>query len=152
MRSIILNFMSKKSLYFPLLAIQIQACKLYLPTEDSWFIAMVAMLKFSKFSQNSAEQVNIITARKRDIIYKHIRSSGEGFICIKHCLLLNKYFHWSIRIYCFSLPTSPQSIYSCISKPEQPVRSDHYCCTSQKMLPGYAYSKTMLVLSFQWLT
>lgn len=131
---------------------KIQTCKLYLPTEDSWFVAMVVMLKFIKFSQNSAEQVNIIIARKKDKIYKYIRRSRERFIRIKRCLLLNNYFHWSTKIYCFSLPTSSQSIYSCISKPEQPVRSDHHCCTSQKMLPGYAYSKTMPVLSFQWLT
>lgn len=72
---------------------QIQTCKLYLPTEDSWFVAMVAMLKFSKLSQNSAQQVNIIIARKKDNIYKHIRSPGEGFVCIKRCLLFNNYFH-----------------------------------------------------------
>lgn len=153
MRSNIFNFLEQKKpfiLFSVASANQIWTCNLYLPTEESLFRAMVAMLKFSKFSQNSAEQINI--ARKKDNIYKHIRRPGEGFVYIKTCLLFNNYFHWSIKIYCSSLPTFPQNIYSCISKPEQTVRSDHHCCMCQRMLPGYAYNKIMPFLSFQWLT
>jgi len=59
---------------------------MYLSTEESLFRATVAMLK-------SAEQINIVIARKKDNVYNHIRRPGEGFVCIKTCLLFNNNFH-----------------------------------------------------------
>lgn len=113
MRSNIFNFLEQKKLFilFSLAsANQIWMCNLSLPTEESLFKVIVAMLKFSKFSQNCAEQVNIIIARKKENIYKHIRRPGKGTACIKPCLLFNNYFHWFIKIYCSPLPTLPQKI------------------------------------------
>lgn len=73
MRSNILNFLEQKKLFilFSLAsANQILMCNLSLPTEESLFKVIVAILKFSKFSENCAEQVNIIIARKKENIYK----------------------------------------------------------------------------------
>lgn len=139
------------TLFFLASANQIRTCNFYLPTEESLFRAMVAMLKLSQFSQNSAEEVNIVIARKNTTTYKHTRRPGEEFACLTPCSLLNNYFHGSMKIYCFSLPTSPQNVYSRISKPEQTVSSDHHYCPCHRTLPGYAYNMTMPFLSFQWL-
>lgn len=135
MRSNIFHFHEQKkpfSLFSLASANQIRTCNFYLSTEESLFRAMVAMLKFSKFSQNCAEQVNLVIARKKDNIYKHIRRPAEGFVCINPCLLFNNYFHWSIKTHCFSLPASPQNTYSMYFK----ARTDCQAWSPLLYLPG----------------
>lgn len=105
---------------------------------ESWLLC--SNLVF--FSQNPAEQVNIVIARKKDNIYKHIRRPEEGLECLKPRLVF--YMIISTDIYYPSLKTLPQNIYSCIPKPELTVRSHHYKCTCQRLLPGYAYNKTAI--------
>lgn len=74
-------------------------CNLHLPTEESLFRVIVAMLQFSIFSQNPAEQVNIVIARKKDNIYKHIRRPEEGLECLKPCLIFYTIISTDLLIY-----------------------------------------------------
>lgn len=92
MRSNILNFLEQKKpfiLFSLASASQIRTCNLYLPTEESLFRAMVAMLKFSKFSENSAEQINVVIASQKDNIYNISGDLEKGL----YARLFNNYFH-----------------------------------------------------------
>lgn len=89
MRSKIFNFHNQKKpfvLFSLASANKIQMHNWHLPTEDLCLRVMVATLKFSNISQNPAEQAN--TARKKDMISKHISNPEEVLECLKPCLVL----------------------------------------------------------------
>lgn len=50
---------------------------------------MVAMIKFSKFSENSAEQINVVIASQKDNIYNISGDLEKGL----YARLFNNYFH-----------------------------------------------------------
>lgn len=62
---------------------------------ESWLLC--SNLVF--FSQNPAEQVNIVIARKKDNIYKHIRRPEEGLECLKPCLIFYTIISTDLFIY-----------------------------------------------------